>query len=260
VEVSAFVSHGFEDFTLFDPSSPHDERVWTEYGGTVGSNTLYCCGVTRESARATALVVEGVATDLLQDAEFRKFNRVMQSEPEVVLHATLRGYFFAGEQATLPSGKRWVGFGHFGFYSLFVIEQVVRFSHSDLKDVDYRVVAETPDGAGSDCFLSGASHVDFTKAIEMQRRADTGERLWAFSNPSQLVVSHLTEERKHPFRISRTVKRSRGRVVYEVVKFGTAERYWATVSRPYWLTIFAKDPRRVAWTLLGTTSIDCGVS
>ena len=46
VEVTAFVSHGFEHFTLFDPRCESKEPgVWLEYGGRMGSRTIYCCGV-----------------------------------------------------------------------------------------------------------------------------------------------------------------------------------------------------------------------
>jgi hypothetical protein len=37
VEVTGFVSQGFEDFTLFDPACESWPAVWLEFGGTVKS-------------------------------------------------------------------------------------------------------------------------------------------------------------------------------------------------------------------------------
>jgi hypothetical protein len=44
IEVTAFVSHGFENFTLYDPLCSGWPGVWLEYGGTAASGTMYCCG------------------------------------------------------------------------------------------------------------------------------------------------------------------------------------------------------------------------
>jgi hypothetical protein len=48
VEVTGFVSHGFEDFTIFDPTCPSWPAVWLEYGGKAKSGMMYCCGVTAD--------------------------------------------------------------------------------------------------------------------------------------------------------------------------------------------------------------------
>src|SRR5436305_14399064 len=57
VQVTGFVSHGFEDFTLFDPRCPSEEAsIWLECGGTVASGTFYCCVVGPERLRSAPLV------------------------------------------------------------------------------------------------------------------------------------------------------------------------------------------------------------
>jgi hypothetical protein len=48
VEVTAFVAHALEDFTLFDPTCSSWPGVWLEYGGKAESETMYCCGVTAD--------------------------------------------------------------------------------------------------------------------------------------------------------------------------------------------------------------------
>src|ERR1700687_4185215 len=57
IEVTAFVSHDFEDFTIFDPTCPSWPDVWLEYGATSKSGTMYCCGVSDDRNRTEELVV-----------------------------------------------------------------------------------------------------------------------------------------------------------------------------------------------------------
>ena len=66
VEVSGFVSHGMEDFSLIDPSCLSGTGLWLEYGGTVGSGTTYCCGVSADRRRPKPPTVEGVRLRLGQ--------------------------------------------------------------------------------------------------------------------------------------------------------------------------------------------------
>jgi hypothetical protein len=40
IELTSFVSHGFEDFTLFDPECSSRLGVWLEYGGRAVSGTM----------------------------------------------------------------------------------------------------------------------------------------------------------------------------------------------------------------------------
>jgi hypothetical protein len=43
VRVTAFVTHGFEDFALADPSCHTQGFSVCMYGGNAQSNTMYCC-------------------------------------------------------------------------------------------------------------------------------------------------------------------------------------------------------------------------
>jgi len=44
VRLTAFVTHGFEDFHVVEPNCPtQDFSVWLMYGGKAESNTIYCC-------------------------------------------------------------------------------------------------------------------------------------------------------------------------------------------------------------------------
>jgi hypothetical protein len=71
VEVEGFVSHGFEDFSLFNPTCPHWRDIWLEFGGTEKSDTVYCCGPTAGKARPKELEVEGISVPLVDDDLFK---------------------------------------------------------------------------------------------------------------------------------------------------------------------------------------------
>jgi hypothetical protein len=124
IEVTGFVSHGFEDFTLFDPACESWPGVWLEYGGTVNSGTIYCCGVTAGSSRPQPLVVEGVSVPLVQDDRFKQFDKLILSGPDSVVHVTIMGRFFSGELINAPNGSFWGGYGHMGCCSLLAIQQI----------------------------------------------------------------------------------------------------------------------------------------
>ncbi len=124
IEVTAFVSHGFEDFTLFDPTCNSWPAVWLEYGGKRNSGTMYCCGVTAERSRRKQLVVEEIPVPLLEDESFVKFDQTIRRGSDSIVHAGLVGRFFAGKK--MPIGKGFFrGYGHMGCCSLLAIQQVI---------------------------------------------------------------------------------------------------------------------------------------
>ena len=128
IDVHAVVSHGFEDFTLSDPACEPRSGIWLEYGGLVDSETEYCCGVKVGTPRGTALVVEGIATRLIDDALFRRFDARVRGRSRVTFRAHLIGRFYAGLKQHTPKGDFWGGYGHLGCCSLLVIEQVLAVS------------------------------------------------------------------------------------------------------------------------------------
>jgi hypothetical protein len=126
IETTALISHDFEDFTLFDPRCRSSEvSIWAEYGGRANSGTIYCCNESAARTRDKPLVIENVPTTLLEDENFKVLDGLVQRKGPVLLRATLRGRYFSGEKQKFPGGTRWAGYGHFGFHSLFVIEQVI---------------------------------------------------------------------------------------------------------------------------------------
>ena len=125
IEVRGVVSRGFEDFTLDGKGCAAQNTIWLELGGTVGSNVMYCCGVTPSNKRPQPLKVEGFDTTLLENAEFEKFQKLTQPKRGYGrAEVTLIGRYFSGEKQTLPGGTFWMGYGHMGMATLLVVEEV----------------------------------------------------------------------------------------------------------------------------------------
>jgi hypothetical protein len=65
--------------------------VWMEYGGTRSTNTMYCCGISPSSDRKRTLVVEGVSLELVDDENFRKFDKLLHPKHTTQRASTLSG-------------------------------------------------------------------------------------------------------------------------------------------------------------------------
>lgn len=127
IKVVGNVSRGFEDFTLTDAKCNQDAgAIWLELGGVRGSQVMYCCGVTVDSNRNRPLTVEGVETTLVQNMAFDRFQRLTFGDKgSGRAKATLIGRYFSGKEETLRNGSRWMGYGHMGFFTLLVIQEVL---------------------------------------------------------------------------------------------------------------------------------------
>jgi hypothetical protein len=126
IEISGRVSRGFEAFTLSDESCGNSNAVWLEMGGTKGAEVMYCCNVPVEPERQSPLIVEDIETSIVRDELLTRFDAITKGSGSA--QTTIVGRFFAGIEETLPRGKRWMGYGHMGFFSLLVIEQVLSVS------------------------------------------------------------------------------------------------------------------------------------
>jgi hypothetical protein len=122
IKVTGTVDHGFEGFVLSDAAC--SRSVWLEYGGKKGSGTVFAGGPSSERQRSENLELEGVSTSLVQDANFERLDRLIQSKKDRALYATITGRYFSGELVGYPVGSSWGGYGHLGGYTLLVIQQV----------------------------------------------------------------------------------------------------------------------------------------
>lgn len=192
IEVTGFVSKGFEDFTLFEPACSSYPEVWLEYGGTAKSGTMYCCGETPARHRPKPLVVEDIPIELVVDKRFKQFDKLVQREPDSVVRATLVGRYFAGQQGE-HKGHTWRGgYGHMGCCTLLAIEQVLSVEPQDSPDLDYGASAQQPNINKVGCGYSDLTDITPHEAsLKSQAQADRGEHDWMFTDPKRVAVEGL---------------------------------------------------------------------
>ena len=262
IEVTGFVSHGFEDFGLFDPSCPSWPYVWLEYGGTKKSGTMYCCGVSADRSRPKEFAVEGIEVPLTTDEHFDAFDTLIHNPPDTVVRTTLVGRFFAGKQTRFLNGEvEWRGYGHMGCCSLLAIQQVISVDPHDREDLDYRSSPDQPNlekaGCGFQDLVPPWPYSDWVKA---QQTADLQGSEFAFDNPRQVATAALirlaTLDESAVTRLKEK-QHSQGRVIYELKTGQKKAAYMIVLSRPYLLSFYARDPKRVVWVVIGAYKSSC---
>ena len=262
IEVTGFISHGFENFSIFDPECKSWPSIWLEYGGTAASGTMYCCGVTAERARPEPLIVENIPVTLVDDERFREFDKLIRRRPDSVVRATLIGRFFSGEKVTYEDRVRWGGYGHMGCCSLLAIQQVVAVEPQSSSELDYGLAPEQPDIGKGQCSSYDIliDMLDFGPLLKAQRDAELSQAEWLFTDPKRVGTSSLGKllsVADDSIELKQT-RQSQGRVIYEWWPTGKKQSYMIVVSRPYWMSSYAKDPNRVAWVVLAAYELSCG--
>ena len=146
VQLTSFIAHGFEDFTLQDPNCGSWPDIWLEYGGKAASGTMYCCGASNARTRPKQMEIENVSITLVEDDNFHKLDGLLQVPGTyATAHGTVVGRFFSGKESSYPNGKHWGGYGHMGCCSLLVIQQVLAVDPHDRYDLDYESYVDQPD-------------------------------------------------------------------------------------------------------------------
>lgn len=263
VEIEGLISHGFEDFTFFDPNCPYSPNIWLEYGGTIASGTIYCCGPSAARSRSKELVVDGVPIPLVDDQKFRKFDKIIHDDADTVVHATLIGRFFPGERERDGNGKPgdWGGYGHFDCCSLLAIQHVSSVDPHDRVDLDYRASPDQPDldKLGCGTYLNLKPIPSYRAVFDIQHRAEAGADSWVFDDPKRVALNFLAQTLQiDAGDISGFgEERSRGRIVYQWHPADKPETYIVVVSRPYWLSFYVADKRKIAWVIVAAYKI-CG--
>lgn len=266
VEVTGFIKSDFENFTLYDPRCSSWPSVWIEYGGKSKSGTMYCCGVTPDRSRPKELVIENIPIPLTLDTRFREFDRLIRppfrsGEHGSTVHATLRGRFFAGRLIRSPKTTFWGGYGHMRCCSLLAIQAVESVSPQDRDDLDYGASADAPDvdktGCGYRVLTPLAPEEDWIKA---QHKADLGMHAWVFHDPRRVatqVLARFAHVDSASIAGLKQTRKGQGRYVYEWRPSKDAETYMVVVSRPYLLSFYARDSRRVAWVVAAVYISSC---
>ena len=264
IEVTAFVSHDFEDFSLFDPGCPSRYDIWLEYGGTATSGTIYCCPGDGDSrSRAHQLVIDDIPIPLLEDGTYHAFDKLLQ-EPfssgrfGSIVHATIVGRFFAGRKDRFH-GDRWSGYGHMGCCTLLAIQEIRSVDTQDRTDLDYGASPDQPDIDKLNCGYRDLVAFDPSKEIiAAQHQAELGQKPWAFEDPGRVASTELATLLKIPatsIKNMKLVRTGQGRVVYQWKPGVRKLRHMVVVSRPYWLAFYSKDANRVAWVVVAAYSV-----
>jgi hypothetical protein len=264
VRLSAFLTHGFEDFGLAEPNCPAPPvhfSIWVMYGGKAESNTAYCCpGETGGEQRSEPLVVEGIKTPLESDAMFQQFTDLLKRERDTTVRVTVVGRFFSGKKLAINGSTYWRGFGHLGCCSLFVIQRVERFEPHTRSDLDYTSEAGWYEKEG--CKASSfrwVRHISISdgtaeQAIGEQRLADGGAQAWAFDDPRRVAVESLKPYYKDQVPTLREITKSPERQVFS---WRNGKKSIAiVVIRPYWLSFYASGSA-VAWVSTTIKEADC---
>lgn len=262
IKITGFISHGFEDFAIFDPECESRQGIWLEYGGTKASNTMYCCGVVPGHSRPENITVENIQVPLVDDDQFKKLELILKKRYDTVMHATIVGRFFSGEKVKYPGGEHWSGYGHAGCCMLLVIQQVMSVDSQNRARLDYGSSADQPNLEGEGCgYRILSSDWRFTHAIDLQRKAESGERSWAFDSPLKVATDALSRHTgiaESSIARLKQVRQSEGRIVYEWRPKRSEFTFMVVVARPYALSFYAKNPERVSWVPIAAYKIGCG--
>ncbi|MBX7221782.1 MAG: hypothetical protein K1Y36_17650 [Blastocatellia bacterium] len=258
IEVTGFFSHGFEDFSLVDPTCQMRFGVWLEYGGEVNSGTVFCCGPSAERKRSKPLTVEGIPVPLRADETFMAFDSLLQHASEVVLHGTVVGRFFSGKTSPDGEARGLPGYGHMGCCSLLIIQQVKSVDPHNRTNLDYSLTADQPQIKQGEVYQSILPAWGLPQMLEDQHQAEQFQQNWKFENPSQVAIKvlahHLNLDEKI-IKALKTVRQTPGRFVYQWKAKEKRKTYQIVVSRPYWLSFYAQKPERVTWVLLNAYEI-----
>ena len=258
VQVTAFASHGFENFTLLDPNCQAWPEIWLEYGGTTASGTVYCCDAPKSRRRSKPIEMEVLTIPLVDDKPFRDFDRLIQRPPDAIAHATLVGRFFAaGHAAGANSGT---GYGHMACCSLLLIQQVLEVDPQTRSDLDYRTAPDQPNASKTGCGFMIVQEGAYKSGIAAQHQAEDGPRSWAFDDPARVASDALIGLLKLDPATAITMSQSRkspGRISFEWKPAGKKESYTVVVNRPYWLSFHAQDPLKVVWTVMAIYEYSC---
>jgi hypothetical protein len=198
---------------------------------------------------------------LVEDDQFRKFDKLVQSKPDTIVRSTVIGRFFSGKQVEFPVGKIWVGYGHFGMHSLLALQQVLSVEPQDRGDLDYNLYLGNG-FIGNECDYEVLTpHETGSISLEAQKRAEQEEtRVWAFDDPRRVAsdaLAGLLKIDEKTITGLRQTRKAQGRFVYEWRNEAKGTKYKVVVSRPYWLSFYAKDPSKVAWVVLAAYEYKC---
>jgi len=211
IRVRGTVSDEFEDFSLFAEGCHTQQGIWLAFGGDVASNVPSTVNDIHRTP-GTELKVNGVSYGIEKDENFRKFYALITAErgdkATYRVTATLIGAFLAGEQHKTPSGESiFMGYGHLGCCSLFVITKVSEVESVPPASLNLRGTVLGPDGKPMEGFsvvnevAGGQPQQTTTDAGGHFKFSDAGSVL-LFKDPRFRPVILTVEPGSTPVRVS----------------------------------------------------------
>jgi len=141
------------------------------------------------------------------------------------------------------------------------IQQVKSVGTQDRNDLDYGASADQPSIDKAGCGFGFLRSFDPTAGIlEAQRLAEGDPNSKAFDDPDQVASGFLRARLRLdpavPIQLKET-RRTAGRLVYQWQRPSKQEFDMVVVSRPYLLSFYALDPKRVAWVVIAAYESSC---
>src|SRR5215472_16545609 len=283
IRVNAYLSLGFEDRSMHDPSclensftngdrSNRDERgLWVEF--------------------ADEAQHEGVKgfLPLVEDAKLQQFSDVFNQRHSQMPRAVLVGTFYKAKprkDAELGKISLAFGYGHMGCCHLFVVSQVESVETQYSADLDYSAYWST--SAPRWCYSQESYDIPtYADIRSWQQAANNGADLWRL-DPMKVAEEQLDAMRFGKFkdtewleweaRIPEDPERARYflappdarpkatlleassqsfRKTYEFKAPDRKSRLIIVVARPYWLEELAGSAARVIWAPGASAKVAC---
>ena len=177
-----------------------------------------------------------------------------------MLRGTLVGRFFAGERSKLSGDKPPGGFGHMGCCTLLAIQEVETSDTENHPNLDSGASVNQPELSRAGCSFRGLLSVEPSALLGWQREVDDGKHAWAIDDPKRVAfdaLSHVGSVDLSWLKDLKLSKETQGRKVYMSPPNSARLSYTVVVSRPYWLSFYAHDASRVAWTAIAAYESSC---
>lgn len=284
IRVNAYLSLGFEDAGMHDPSCPENSsRNWQS------SNRDWRGFWVEFANEAEHEGVKGFLP-LVEDAKLQQFNDVFNQRGSQMLRAVLIGTFYEAKpledsepgKISLAIG----GFGHMGCCHLFVVSQVESVETQYSADLDYSAYWGTSEPRW--CYSHETYGIPTRADIRSwQQAANYGADLWRL-DPMKVAEEQLEALRFGRFKdtawldsevgIPEDPERARYflappdarpteilleassrsfRKTYEFIAPDRKSRLIIVVARPYWLEELAGSPARVIWAPVDSAKVSC---
>lgn len=230
VVVEGFVFSGFESFTLQDPACRAELGIWLEYSKSA----------------------------LISNEPWRRLQQLIRRHSTVMVKARMRGRFLAGANGQLK------GYGHLGCCSLFAVEEVLAVDDEQSEEWDY---AAGPRGAAPMSQKSGCRFRESlrvwnwgAKMLAEQRAAEQAGVSWVYTDPERVAQRALEQLVPAPRGGGFVLDYSgpgRREYSWRAARGGSNRTIRLVLSKPRWLSYFARDARRGPWMLVNAWAEDC---